>query len=735
MRFNTVDDIKKWVDHHPIRNRFPEWKQNVMYVDGNQYWGIERQLGTGKEVLKDLMEETGRKRRNLTVRNKMATVVSVWIGQFLERLAPNFTASPSTEDYSDIQKARIVEKMAKWFWSYHKFVWNLLPGLYWLLVTGNMIGEVSWDKKKSGEVYDDVKKRSVKKRGIGDVSFRCISPFVFYSDPAAREIEDGRFVIVKDAVPKDIIQERWGEDTPTVSIDTDESTPFRYYMDNQWTWSEVEEICLVYTTYERHGDTWTKKIWSGDMMVEEEELTVFPFMVAWQRDYGRNYGDNTLRDAVQPQRDLNKISSMAMDHAETLGSYYLYAQYGSTVEIEKIADGMISLLKGNGGEIKPIGGLPVSSAHQFLIQTLEREIQNSQGDYDTLRGSMPQGSTHIPGYIQRSVMENGISRMSTSLQLLEEFVKTVFMKIIHIAQEKYDVERFLRINGIENEAEVMEIKGDNLSCADISIDLGSGFPLSKMERFQLMLQMKQLGLVENNQKAMEFLGVPDIDRFFYIQRRDVLRARRENEFIYAFKKSEKNPKKAELLSEEEALSMAPQVDIDDDDDVHLAEHRSEKKTTKYELADPIIQQLMDAHIALHKENQMRKAKEDVMMSARIEEMKMEAQAALQEKAKSLTPPQPQQQQPQQAVDPQQAAMMEQQAMMAQQQAMADQEAQAGAMPPEGMVSPEQAAMMAQSGEITPEAQAVIEAMLQAQGGQQIPTPEEMILQQAQQGGM
>ena len=52
-----------------------------------------------------------------------------------------------------------------------------------------------------------------------------------------------------------------------------------------------------------------------------------------------------------------------------------------------------------------------------------------------------------------------------------------------------------------------------------------------------------------------------------------------------------------------------------------------------------------------------------------------------------------------------------------------------------MVSPEQAAMMAQSGEITPEAQAVIEAMLQAQGGQQIPTPEEMILQQAQQGGM
>ena len=74
-------------------------------------------------------------------------------------------------------------------------------------------------------------------------------------------------------------------------------------------------------------------------------------------------------------------------------------------------------------------------------------------------------------------------------------------------------------------------------------------------------------------------------------------------------------------------------------------------------------------------------------------------------------------------------------MMEQQQAMAGQEAQAGALPTEGMVSPEQAAMMAQSGEITPEAQAVIEAMLQAQGGQQIPTPEEMILQQAQQGGM
>ena len=40
---------------------------------------------------------------------------------------------------------------------------------------------------------------------------------------------------------------------------------------------------------------------------------------------------------------------------------------------------------------------------------------------------------------------------------IRDSVKTVFMKIVNIAQEKYDVERFLRINGIENEAEVLSL--------------------------------------------------------------------------------------------------------------------------------------------------------------------------------------------------------------------------------------------------------------------------------------
>lgn len=711
MKFKSASDVKRWVDNHPIREKFPEWKQNILYVDGQQYWSIENGVG-GSDTLRDLTNQKSESRRNLTVRNKMAPAVSVWIGQFLERLAPNFTASPSTEDYDDIQKAKVVEKTCKWFWEAHDFVWNLLPGLYWLSVTGNMIGEVTWDNEKDGELYDDVNRKAVKKYGIGDVNFRCVSPFTFYTDPAYRNPEQGRFVIVKDALPKDVITERWGDDTPTTSLDSDESTPFRYFGDSRWAWPELEEMCILYTTYERSNGKWTKKIWSGDKVVEEEDLTHFPFITAWQRDYGRFYGDNSLRDVIQLQRDKNKIASMTMDHAETLGNIYLTATYGTQFEVEKVADGKIAIIRSNGGDVKTIGGVPTSSAHQYMNQGIDVEIEDSLGTHAMMQGRMPSGSTHIPGYIQRSVMENDVSRMGTSLQLLERFVKGVFMKIVEVAQEKYTVSRLLRINGIENEAEVMDVKGDRLSCADISIDLGSGFPLSKMERLQLVMQMVQTGFVENKQKAMEFLGIPDIDRFFYVQRRDVLRARRENEFIYAMK--------AQAVSDEEALAMAPQVDLDDDDDVHLGEHRSEKKTTKFEKADPLIRQLMDAHIALHKENQIRKAREDIAMAAQIEAMKAEA-------AQAVAP-----QQPQQAPQPPQG----------QNGMPPDLQGMAGAVPPEAMQAPVPPQMEngapygPQNGEIaTEDQQAIIEAIMQAQGQEPVPmTPEELILAQAQMDG-
>jgi len=233
MKLDSYDDIVSYVQDHPVRGKVHEqWKENYYAVTGRPYYILNKYDEEGK--IENEIEEIAKKRDNITFRNKLFPIHQTWVATFTEKLAPNFSMTPRTDDYDDRQKSRLSEYFAMYYWKERHLKKKLTAGVNLGFIAGNIFSKTYFDKSMTAEVQN--KSREIIKAKIGDVDTEILNPFCLLADPFAKDLTDKnlRKIVEVIYVSEEVAKDKYGIDVTGNPIKPDFIDEFMLFPTDNW---------------------------------------------------------------------------------------------------------------------------------------------------------------------------------------------------------------------------------------------------------------------------------------------------------------------------------------------------------------------------------------------------------------------------------------------------------------------------------------------------------------------
>jgi hypothetical protein len=249
------------------------------------------------------------------------------------------------------------------------------------------------------------------------------------------------------------------------------------------------------------------------------------------------------------------------------------------------------------------------------IGRIEQSMQEISGIHDISNAQVPSGVTAASAI--NLLMEADDTRLGPEIQLMEKNLAIAGEYILKLRAKFTKNDRTIRIAGEDGGWDIDSYKAEILnSIIGVESQAGSGMPQSKAARQAAMTELLNMALqyqVPLNPRAMrkffEDYEMGGLEKLFQDIENDESQVVRENRKLY----------------DGEQL----QINIQDDDDIHIEGHTDEMKTAKYENSDINVKGNFIAHLTLHKERRM-KAVEAQVNQASQESAQKEADEARQQ---------------------------------------------------------------------------------------------------------
>ena len=307
------------------------------------------------------------------------------------------------------------------------------------------------------------------------------------------------------------------------------------------------------------------------------------------------YGKSIIERLIPIQRDYNALKNRKKEYLNRAAIGQMVYEEGSIdedwLETEGLAPGaMIPVKKGS--------HFPQYMNYHPLPQTFDLEEQNLMHQFIVISGvseisrdsSAPTGVNS--GVALAILQEQDDTRLALTAKLIDNAIIEMAKQWIRLYQQYASFTRILRSVGKNNDVDVIEWMGSDLTSDDIYIETGTQLSESPAQRKQMVFDLINSGLFNDPEtgglskagraKLFEMLEMGNWESFDTETELQINKARRENRMMT-------NGNMAEVVSY-------------DDDVTHLECHNQHRLTTDYEemvANNPQVGQIFEQHVEMH----------------------------------------------------------------------------------------------------------------------------------------
>lgn len=394
--------------------------------------------------------------------------VSNYVFSTIETIKPiMLNDNPKTnvvpKDNNMYDKARVVQCILDNEWKRAKMFKKLHLINHMNLIYGTAILGIFWNSNDQNK--------------LGNVEPIVISPFNFYPEPSATDLDKSEYCIYatykKVSELCKMFPDKSEEIKAQATSNVDENLMFgkegsdfgdnnvlclecymKDYSVNTYIEEEIndEGIKCKYEVKERKYPNGRRVIIAGDVLLEDGQNPYndngdFPFVVLrCYPQYGTFWGISEVEMLISPQEHANRIMNGIIENALLNGNPWTIIDNNSGVEKNSLSNrpGLV-IRKNPGSEVKRDAPPPLPSYVQEIVNVLKNDMQEISGVFDVVKGERP-GSVTAASAIQ-ALNEQAQGRIRLKVQFMEDFISEVGGLWIKRVQQFWITQRTIRVAG------------------------------------------------------------------------------------------------------------------------------------------------------------------------------------------------------------------------------------------------------------------------------------------------
>ena len=432
-------------------------------------------------------------------------------------------------------KSQLIQEALDYEWDRTRLVPKLMDSITQGLIFGTFIVGLFWNGKSS--------------KGQGEIEPVVISPFNFFIDPMATNIEDAEYCIYATYKPVGMLMKAYPDKAEELreqatSTMQDELTFNKetgdirnqvlylecYFRDYSFDESiEEDEEGNKYKIKKMRYPKGRRTILGGDIVLSDEENPYddgqFPF-VTWRCYSVPNnfWGMSEVEQLIAPQKEINNLYNSLLDNAKLNANPWTLVDKDSGIDTSTITNAPGLLLKKNrGSDVRREAPPAMPSYLQTVANDLKYDIQVISGVFDATRGERPMSVTS--GTAIQALQESSQGRIRLKIQALEKLLEDLGNMWFKRMQQFWTLPRQIRIMGGHVEPDTVPIKIDGQNVVfktvtrdvidgdfDVKIKSGSTMPVNKSARFDIIMRLAQTPAED---------GLPVLDRRTIIEYADL----------------------------------------------------------------------------------------------------------------------------------------------------------------------------------------------------------------------
>lgn len=652
---------KRFGQAKQARARFePDWFLNLSFLVGDQWvwWNRSR--------LDRIPKMQG---RVLLVDNRIRGVVDTRVARQMKS-RPSYQATPFSLDESDVESARLGEKICEADYIEQELGRKLHTALIWKEVSSAGFWKIYWDKTKgeaqtfvldpqTNQPLADSNGRPIRQEDLvqqfgpdvagqypplqvasGSVCIDPISPFEFYPAPLATSMEDCEWAVECKVRSTEYVKQRYKLGNISADAQSQPGIAESRLMGAIGSEGPIpqgapdqKQGVKVYEYWCRPEPNYPKGcrvVWANDKILESDDAPFDPMpyvMFSGQRVAGRFWPSAMVSQLRGPQSSLNKLESQIQESAERLGHpSLLWNKFFGMDNLPQGLPGETIFYDGTVPGSKPEYAQPpeVPAYVQNQLERVEASIQEISGLHEVSKATVPSGVTAASAI--NLLQEADDTRLGPEVADAETAIAAAGTKSLKLYAAFASSSRLIRLAGEEGDWDVFEFRGNMLrNNTNVEVQAGSMMPRSKAAKMAAMTEV--FGL------ALQY-GVP-------LEARNVRAFFRDYE-VGALDKLFANiaPAESQIIWENRMLSKGQQLPVNtyDDDDLHVKGHEDFQNSAKYRNLDPKIKAVVEQHVGMHRQRRIQIAQQQVQQQQQEQsaQMAQQLQFELQKNAVSTT---------------------------------------------------------------------------------------------------
>ena len=561
--------LEKRTKASQVRRRFEaDWALNLSYLAGDQHvsW-----LDMTNQV-SALPQEDDQIR---VTRNVLLKLVRVSQAKVL-KTSPTPVALPVTNDQQDIITARIASAYFRQLVEAWRFDKRLRTCLGWAFSTGNGFFKWWWDSTRS------------------EPRATVTPPFELYFDPYATTILDARWCIHTQFLNLEVALSLYGKKNkdklPTTRQDAGASYPIQARIYGNYLSGNDGgglEGCIVHEYWEPPSPSNPKGrfcVFSEDGILEDMDFPYqhgrLPFTQIGQIERTGSMWYRSFLDTLRSLQDeLNRTEAQIVENRNMAnGKWWI----DDLIEMQDLPNAMPrQILRGSGpGGMRP-EFIEMNSMPAWVGGEPER-IQSAMSD---LAGQHEVSNAGVPGRVEAAsaiqlLQEADDSVMQDIIRSMEEAIADGFSMALSYLKQFGNPVVDVRTYDKHGTLEKLQLKKDSLSIdTRVVCRTTSGLPMTIAGRWDRVLNLKQYGVLTDNNKILELLDMPTDEFDLQSDTQDRVNAYRENQKLNA---------------------QAPfPARIQDNHQAHREEHWKYMKTPEYDEIPPEDKLAFEYHCWTH----------------------------------------------------------------------------------------------------------------------------------------
>lgn len=547
----------------------------------------------------------------------------------------DWSVTPNTPDQADQEASRVAQHVLDYLHKHLKLSRRRMEAAMWLDICGTCYAFSDWDPSRGqmrryyfdpmtqqpmmpqqlqpGQqqlldklgVYDD--------RPDGDYDVEILSPFQVIVPPRFPEMDRMPWILIRRVMSIDEVWDRWPDKAQDITIEDMGVQLTGQYWDRLSTltrrpglgfgianenddavivdqlWYAPSKRCpegmTAYATKSQLLERGPHKFYSAGMEQRFPLVDLHNIRVP-----GRFHSMSTVEHLIGPQQEYNRARQQIISQRDIMSVPQWIAPVGT------LSRGIVRNETGDVIEYNPMKGKPelvqpprLGDAQLVSGQQATGDMQMIASFSEASLGQMPQGARS--GNAVAMLQERDQLGISPTVAELEAAFEQWGTLLLLLTWKFMQNPRTIQIYGENRQADIRYFKGSDLNgnCR-VTVKAGSMTPKSKAATMEVMQMLMQMGAInpanpQHQRLVLEAMEVGGTERLYMLEDGTRRRARIEN---LMFQKPSADPTYA-----------FPDVKWFDDHQAHYEEHLAFMQTDAFELMDPMVKVMFEAHVQKH----------------------------------------------------------------------------------------------------------------------------------------